>query len=184
MKIERSKFKITGLSTLLMCNPEHMLTPKSGLKTAKKPTAEEQAETSVYRMANKQLYLPTLCFRQSLIYAGGGKKVGKRSARSVLAATVFPGTDKTGLIDAKGRPITDYEMDIRGAVNKTAGRIVISRACVHHWNCIAELDIDTDMIEPKLIADLLNEAGTISGVGAYRPSCGGWFGRFTAEIVS
>lgn len=183
MKIERFKFKITGISPLLMCNPEHMMTEQPGIKTAKKLTAAEQAARSVYKMANGQLYLPTVCFRQSAIYAAGGKKVGKRSARAVLAATVFPGTDKTPLTDAKLRPITEYEVNTMGAVNKTAGRIIVSRAMVPHWVCIVELDIDTDMIEPKLVGDLLNEAGTISGVGAYRPSCGGWFGRFKAEMI-
>lgn len=186
MNIKPHSFRITGLSPLLMANCAHMKHDAGGIRTQpKKLTPEQQAEQSAYKLPSGQLYMPALCFRESLLYAAKGKKFGKATAWSVLASAVFLIGDNCLLVDAKGRPLKEYEIDSRTAVNQHAGRIMVSRAKVPHWGCIVEFDIDEDVItDVKVVAELLNQAGTISGVGAYRVSCRGWFGRFKAELIS
>lgn len=169
-----------------MCSDHMLLAQKqTGFKMPPKPkTPEEEAAWVEYRMANGNLFFPTLCFRQCLIYAASGKKVKKRSLNKILCSAVFAATDKTPLLDLKGNPIKDYTVDRRGGVNKTAGRIVLCRPRIEEWTWLPELDVDTDYVDAKdVLEPLANEAGTISGLGAYRVSCGGWFGKFKAEIV-
>lgn len=161
-----------------MNNPAKMI-ESEGPKIKKTETKEAQAERSVYKLATGQLYLPALQFRQSVIYASRGKKQGKRSAASMLSAALFVAADKFPLTDVKGEPIKTYTIDSRtGVIPSTGGRIFIHRPMIEHWACWVGFNLDLEIFSEKVIADLLQEAGIISGVGDYRPSCGGWFGRF------
>jgi len=182
-------FKITGLTPLLMHNPAAMLNKSDAGPGVKRiPTPEEEAERGLYRTADGQLYIPSGAFRSAIIGKGGsasGRKIGKFSANSRVAAGMFVVEERTLLIHAKtGKPLTDhdYEIDVRRAVIQGNG-VLRARPKISDWSCLLALEIDEDFVTIDQVALLLNIAGKASGVLDYRPQCKGTFGRFVAELV-
>lgn len=183
MNIKTHTFKIEGLSPLLTHNPASMVPSGNGeIKHKKIPTAEEEAKKGLYMNADGTYYLPSIAFRNALIYAVGGKKVGKRSARAIVSAGVFNADHATTLLDDKDKPLKKYAIDTRSVLIMKA-RILRSRPMFEPWHAQVKLDIDLDLLDPKVIEENLNEAGTICGVGDYRPQKTGPFGRFTAKLI-
>lgn len=183
MKIETIKFQITGISPLLMHNPSGMKrSDGTSINKKKIPTAEDEAEAGVYRDA-KGIVFPVIGFRSALLYAVSGKKVGKRSARNVIAASVFNCDEFTAIIDpSSGKPVKEYVIDSRRAVVQGNG-IIRSRPRFNAWALVLRLDIDTDLIAVQVVLENLNEAGLLAGVGDFRVEKRGWFGRFKAKII-
>jgi hypothetical protein len=178
-------YRITGVSPLLMNNPEAMGQGNEGLGTKKIPTPEEEAAAKVYRLESGQLYVPAVAFRSSIIGKGGGasgRKIGKMTANARVAAGVFTVETKCPLIHPKtGKPIKEYQINIMRAVVQNNG-VRRARPEVPEWACDLALEIDTDFISPELVLELLNISGKVAGVGDYRPQKKGPFGRFKAEI--
>lgn len=167
-----------------MHNPSGMKR-SDGVSINKKkiPTAEDEAEAGVYRDAKGNIVFPAIGFRSALLYAVSGKKVGKRSARNVIAASVFNCDEFTAIIDpSSGKPVKEFVIDSRRAVIQGNG-IIRSRPRFNAWALLLRLDIDTDLIAIPVVLDNLIEAGLLAGVGDFRVEKRGWFGRFTAKIV-
>jgi hypothetical protein len=78
-----------------------------------------------------------------------------------------------------GTPIKDYIIDRRRAIIQRNG-IIRCRPCFPEWSCTFTIEYDPELIgkEPKIIADVLQDAGNRIGVGDFRPSRNGPFGRF------
>lgn len=186
MKLKLHKFKITGISPLLMNNPQSLQPGPKG-PNKKIFDAKEDAEKSAYKDKNGNYVFPTLGFRNGLLYAMGGIKFGKRTGRSLVASSVFVPEDGeyVTLIDPDtGKPVKTHEIDSRPAVVQKA-RIIRSRAKILRWACILGLLVDEDMIpDPQaFLPEHITVAGTIAGVGDYRVQCMGWFGRYKAEKI-
>lgn len=191
MKLVSHRFLITGLSPLLLNNPIGIVldsnpNPNGEISNQKKDygTPEEQAKKVEYRDSKGNLYIPSIQFRQSLLYACIGKKVGKTSAKKIISASVFNSDDKTTLIDPKSKkPITEWTVDVRPAVvNK--GRIARCRPKLESWAAIVRYEIDEDLVPSvKAVEKLQNDAGTLSGVGDYKPANTGPFGRYTCTLI-
>lgn len=147
------------------------------------PTPEEEAKAGLYQLNDGRFYLPSIQFRMGLLYAVSGKKVGKRSARQIIAASVFNSTDKSILVNPEtGKPLREYTIDTRRAVVQRQG-IMRSRPCFEKWATEVEFEIDTDLLAPKVVEENLAEAGILSGCGDYRPSRQGPFGRYKASMI-
>lgn len=192
MAIGITVFEVMGKTPLLMNNPASMLVAKPDMKIAKEqPTPEADCEAKVFRHdfgRGLQLYLPSTCFRNTIIYACVGQKVGKLSAAKAVQASVSMPESRIPLwhVDAAkkkfARPVTEYAIDIQRAVIGTAS-IPRARPRVDDWCCKVPIEIDSDYMKPELILRLFQLAGRMSGLGDYRRSCGGDFGAFTAEIL-
>ena len=181
MSIEQHAFKVRGLSPLLMHNPRGMLaTPAGGLKTRSYPSPEEEAETAAYRLEGSgQLYLPSVCFRASLLRGCVGRRVGKYGAATLMQAAVFTTSTECLLLDPKsGEPITDYKVFTTSVVPPKQGRIPRSRPLIQSWEVDLTLDIDNSFTTPKMVEELLDIAGRIAGVGDWRPGKKGEYGRY------
>jgi len=176
-------FKITGLSAMLHNNPAKMRPADNSIKTKRIPSAEDEAASSAYK-DTKGYYVPAIQFRMGILYAASGKKMGKRSAKSVLAAGVLIEQEKCYLSDPKThKPIAEHTIDTRRCIVQRAG-ILRSRAKIEEWACEVTFLVDHDLLgnPEKDLLDILNDAGTISGVGDFRPQKMGWFGRYKAEL--
>lgn len=186
MSVVVAKYKITGVSSMLMNNAMSMHLPDVKVKVKKIPTPEEEAASKVYRRDNGTLYAPALWFRGSLLAGAIGKRLGKFSAKSRLAAAVFcsPGEEKCALIHAKtGKPIREYKINTMRSVVQRQG-IMRSRPEIEEWTCIVVFEVDTDFVTPQHVEEFLNMAGKIAGVGDYRPQKAGPFGRYKAELLN
>lgn len=179
-------YRITGVSPILQNNPAKM--QRSGpdtLKGGKKVyDPKVEAEAAVYRNERDEIVVPSIAFRASMFKAATGRKIGKMSAKTVIAAAVFPVEAQCILLSAKtGAPIKEYEIhSCRCVVNKAG--IIRCRPMIDGWATDLVLELDTDFAPGlhKVVAELLNVAGKVAGVMDWRPEKLGTFGRFTAEL--
>ena len=180
-------FKIKGASPFLMNNPALTLVDEKESKIIKggkkKYVDEEEAEIRTYRTEDGNLYIPSSHFIGSLIKAGTGDKVNKRALNTLIAATVRPSEEEIPLLDKKDNPITKYKIDKRRVVVQNAG-ILRCRPMITDWNCLLALDIDHEIMAEQVVLDTLKKAGSVVGVGDFRPAKKGWFGRFEAELYT
>lgn len=192
MALERVTFRITGVSPLLMNNPAVMKKPgeDAGAKIKKIPLPEEEAARLVYRDDKGRIYGPATGFKSALISAAKGRKFGKTSAPALLKGTVFCPVDveRVFLVHPKsGKPLTDsdYVVDSRRAVLSSGAKkvgVVRSRPRFENWACDVTLEIETEVVEPKAVEDMLQLAGRTIGYLDFRPEKGGSFGRFEAKL--
>jgi hypothetical protein len=174
-------FRITGVSPILQRNAAAMeIQDKSKLTTQK--NYEDQAERSTYRDEDGNLVMPSMAFRAAMLKAATGRKIGKASAKSIVSASIFPSEQHCVLLGKTGKPLTTYKIHRCRAVVQRQG-VLRARPMIEDWRTDLALDIDTDMMpDITVVAQLLNIAGKIAGVGDWRPSQSGVFGRFTAEL--
>lgn len=183
------RFKITGVSGVLMNNPASMRRPGTNPGPPRIPPPEEEAKAKVYQLDGEgsQLYIPAVAFRSSMIGKGGGaanRKIGKFTVNTLVGAGVFLVDTKCPIVHLKtGKPISDYEIDTRRAVVQQQG-IMRSRPYVTDWSCCLDLEIDEDFITAEQVLEVLNISGKVAGVLDFRPQKKGWFGRYKAELVS
>ena len=184
--MELLTYRITGVSPILQNNPAKMATQGSdGLKSGKKIyVAADEAEAAVYRNEQGEIIVPAIAFRAALFRAATNRKIGKLSAKSAVAGSIFPVETEVQLVNAKtNKAIKDYKIHSCRAVVNKAG-IIRVRPMIENWACDLVLEVDTEMIpNVAVITELLNIAGKIAGIMDWRPEKLGTFGRFTAKLA-
>ena len=180
--MEKLFIKISGLSELLMNNPASMES------TGPIPTPEKEAERSRYAIKDGKLYIPSIALRKSILLGATGYKIGKFSLRSRLAASIQLFDECFFITDEKGKSLEKYTIDRRRVVIGKAG-IIRSRARIElPWvvegifGFNSELLMDRHgIVQVELLKKAINIAGQVSGLLDFRPSKGGWFGKY--ELV-
>ena len=190
MAIEIHTWEIRGISPLLQNNPAAMGGGGDGGLISKKKVYDpaEEAEVRTYR-ENGNFCHPAAGFRAGLLTAASGRKIGKRTARAVVAGAAFPVEDNLVLLDAKKlKPLKKYELHSTRVVVNRAG-ITRVRPLFKDWAVKLAMEIDTDFIPNLgLVTELLNIAGRICGLGDFRPDTSksksgvGTYGRYRAEL--
>jgi len=180
------KIKVTGKRALLMNNPASMKRSGDNIKRPKIPTPEEESESKAYRMPDGQLYVKTEAIHGALLKACSGYKVGKLSAKPIIAAGINYYSEYCPLIDPDtGKPISTFEIDIRRAVVQGQG-VLRARPKINKWSFYLEMTYDNELFSsPKIIIDMLTEAGRRVGIGDQRPGAPktpGPFGTFLIEV--
>lgn len=128
---------------------------------------------------NMKCYLPSEHIRGSLINAGAfmKAKVGnsRKSMKNIVAAMFDVVPEKIYL------PEFD-EIDKRSAVNRNVkARIITVRPKWNNLDVEFTLMVDNDTITKKTVEELFEYAGKYVGIGSFRPTNNGKFGRY--EIV-
>lgn len=190
MAVEILKFRITGMSPILMNNPSCMTPTESNLGAKKKTYSDdEEADKRLYKNKKGELYINPDCFRSAIIGKGGsasGRKIGKVSAVSIMSAGFFVHGTECVLEHPKTKKVlTTYSgIDKRRVVVNKNG-VIRARPRIDDWACTLVCEIDTDFIgKSSLVLELLNIAGKYPGVLDFRPGRNGIFGRFKAEIAA
>lgn len=135
-----------------------------------------RAEYHCYRNKEGKCFIPADQIRGALIGAGSylKAKVGGRSKsmKVIVAATFVATPDQIEL--------PDYDaVDKRSAVNnKVKARIIVIRPKWTQWSAEFELQVFEDSISESQIKELFQYAGNYVGIGSYRPTNNGMFGRF------
>ncbi len=165
---------------LLMNSPASMLAASKG-KTKKRgeiPSPEEDAEIRAYRMRDKTLFIPNTAFKGTLINASAAYKIGRSSAKQLVAGTVriFPAEISLGT--------KKYEIDMRPVVVQRS-RIVRARPKLTEWSASLFVIWDSSFgIKRDDLKKMLTDAGKRVGILDFRPQHCGEFGRFTVESFS
>lgn len=172
------EYSVQGTSPLLLHNPAGMQQPSDAIKRKSIPTSEEEAEAGTYRLADGQLALPAFAFRAALVGAAKGRRMGKVAAATIVKGAVFVTDEMVPLFTTDDRtPAKDYEIDTRRVVVQNNG-IVRSRPKLFPWRATFPLELDEGFITGEHVAELLDIAGRLVGVGDFRPERSGPFGRF------
>lgn len=185
MEVKNLTYRVEGLTPLLLHNPRGMVAAVANgpSKTKRIPAAEEEAEMAAYRTAEGFLAVPAIAIRNAMITAAGAFKHKTRSWRSFVTHVQIEPADLLTLFDVEGKPVSEYEIDVRRCVIKGRGAILRARPLIKEWTASFTFIVDVSMLptdEPfKLIKTFLLEAGSRIGIGDYRPEKTGWFGRFT-----
>ena len=182
--------ELTGTSDILMNSAKGMvknaLDKNKPSKLKNKPTeldyglTDEGIEELAYRNSKGNLYVPSTAIKGTLLNACSFKKIGKYSAKPLLAGGVIVEGEELELTDLKGKPIKKYDKDIRTIVNKvTKGRQVKIRPKIIEWKLPFTLVYDNDLIgNSDNIRAILEEAGQRVGILDFRPQKSGSFGTF------
>ena len=177
---------VTGLSPLLCHNPSSMIVDAAiKIKNKKIYDSKEEAEAGTYKDQKGHYIFPAMAFRSSLLEGLKGKKINKMSASNFISACVSIDNSKE-FVDLcepdNDKRLTSYTVDVRRVVIQRSG-IMRSRPRFEKWGCILSLQLDVDSITSKLIEENLNNSGIMIGVGDFRPSKRGMFGKFKAELI-
>lgn len=127
-------------------------------------------------------YIPSDQIRGALIGAGTlvKGKVGAqtKSMKSSVSAFFTIAEDRI--------PIEPFqEIDVRSAVNKNVkARVIVVRPKWNTWQVDFTLNVDNDSMPDEMILQLLEFAGNNIGIGSYRPTNNGMFGRFSVTKMS
>jgi hypothetical protein len=101
-------------------------------------------------------------------------KVGnsRKSMKNIVAGMFFVTPDEITL--------PDYDqIDKRSAVNRNIkARVVTIRPKWSKWIVNFQLLVDNDTITKETIVEILENAGNSIGIGSFRPTNNGMFGRF------
>jgi len=175
--MKKIKITIEGTSPLLMnrYNVERELQRMKGIRNLNKTyDSDVEAESSAYwtTSGKKELCIPANCLYTSLLGASSFHKIGKRSAKGILAGSIRILPDEIKLGTAK------YEIDTRPVVIARS-RVLKSRAKLTEWKATFEIAYNDKLItSANVIKDILEEAGERVGLLDFRPQKGGWFGTF------
>lgn len=138
-------------------------------------TPLEDATMRLYQNSHGP-YFPGENIRQAIINAAGRTKIGRRSATTDVAASLFVLPYEV-LITPK-----EWVVDARPVVNPTTrGRSLRYRPRFDQWAMAFQLQVDTDLVDINTVRKILDDAGNYVGLGDYRPQRKGPHGRFRVD---
>lgn len=190
-------YTIREVTPLLQCNPQAMVrgegdTGNGGRGGKPQISLADEAELHVYRSADRQICMPSSAIKKCLLVAAkvypikpGGRGRPQQLTNFLTHMEVDP-WEWVLLEDAKGAPVTEYEVDARRAVLASGSAITAVRPRIEAYRATFTLKLDSDLFpvdDPdKQLRELIADAGVRIGWGAYRPErvkgFGGPFGKF------
>lgn len=179
------KVTIKGVSPLLMNRFTEASeiavsggTRPSFASSGNRGTPREQAEPKAYKDATTGvLYVPGPNLFAAIIAAGTFHKAGKSKITTMKTSLIPAGVLVEELVCSLNT--TEFEIDSRSVViPSTGGRIMCHRPRIDEWQISFTLDVDETMFDQKLVRSIVDDAGKKIGLGDYRPSRKGPFGRF------
>ncbi len=141
-----------------------------------------RAEYHCYRSVDGPCFIPSDQIRGSLIGAGSyvKAKVGGRSkSMKQIVAAMF-------MVSPEQIHIPEYDaIDKRSAVNRNVkARVIVVRPRWNQWSAEFTLSVDEDSITIETITQIIEYAGKYVGIGSFRPTNNGLFGRFNLISIS
>jgi len=135
-----------------------------------------RAEYHCYRDEDGKCFIPADQLRGSFINAGSAvkAKVGGRSKsmKQTVAAMFIVTPDRVMLSDFDS-------IDKRSAINKNIkARIMVIRPKWSTWEAEFTLNVMNDTITKETVTQIIEHAGNYVGIGSFRPTNNGMFGRF------
>lgn len=187
------KARIKGYSPLLM-HADTLANPLSDLKkelatytSKRKKTDEDHEEIArlewlggMYFDEKVGPYVPARMIKAVLIQSAKKTKEGPKIRSGVIVTTDKNKLEYDGPRTTKALWESKKHTDIRSVVVQRA-RLMRCRPVFHEWACEFELVYDESVIDKADIIRLLDTAGTMIGIGDFRPEKGGDFGRFEVE---
>lgn len=120
---------------------------------------------------------------RGLIDAGTFHKAGRKQLTTGKSSLIPAGMQLVELecpiINPFSKDAPVWEVDSRSVVNPaTGGRMMCHRPRFDAWKISFTLEVDDAMFDERIVRMLVDDLGTKIGLGDFRPSRKGPFGRF------
>lgn len=188
---KRITFRADGTSPLLMNAIADDLLEKlaKGISTPK----SKGVDVDLDEIAQKKIYLddggvvgiPAQNLLAAMKYAGKSVKIGKKNVSTADTTMLFALCTLEGLFIPldNGQPGTSptWVRDMRRGVHRQgASKVMVSlvRPRFDAWGFTASLTYDDSVVDEKTLRQIVEIAGSKSGLCDFRPSCGGPFGCY------
>jgi hypothetical protein len=181
----RIRIQIAGV-TELICNrftDEAAQAATDGVRgssaAADRGTPREISEKKLY-ISHKtgRPTIPTPNLLRCIVDGGKFTKSGKSQLTTAKSSILM------AALDIEGSEIEiihkdPWRVDTRPVRNpSTGGRFNTHRPMFDDWSLVFTVDLDTSIIGPKTLRTVIDDAGKKIGLGDFRPSCKGPFGKF------
>jgi len=188
-KINTYKVRCIGISPILM-NPatDELLDELEGGAGARKAKAlgvssKDKAEKKIIRSEKDEIGIPVEYLFSCLREAGRKVSYDGKSKISTKESTFLPAlmaitNNFLPFLNQKAEWFVDRR---RGKLPKDGTTVCIVRPRVNEWAFDVTIEVDEGEIHVDKIKELFKRAGTMVGLGDFRPSCNGQFGRFRLE---
>lgn len=154
----------------------------SAITIGSKGTPREQAEPRLYTTPSGNPMVPGPNVFRALIDAGSFHKAGRKQITTGTSSLVPAGIQLEELECPIQNPFggkVEWEVDSRSVVNpSTRGRMMCHRPRFDTWKISFTLIVDDKMFSDQIVRALVDDAGSKIGLGDFRPSRKGPFGRF------
>ena len=151
-----------------------------------KGTPRERAERTLYIGASGKPVIPGPNVYRAIIDAGRFHKAGKEKITTAKSSLVPAGIWLLDVECSLTNPDCSdpqWEVDARRVViPATGGAVMAYRARFDSWRLKFSLDVDDKMFDESIVRALVDDAGQKIGLGDFRPSRKGPFGRF--KVIS
>ena len=139
----------------------------------------EQAFRTLYLdNDNETPIIPSTNLFRSQMDAGRDFKIGKRQV-TTLKTSMWPAFVTIPEIVLPIIHEEPWDVDTRPVrIPATGGRILRHRACFNDWKLNFTMRIDATQLNLKLARQIVDAAGMRIGLGDFRPSCKGSFGKY------
>ena len=141
-------------------------------------TEREIAETKLYLNNEGVPCIPQPNLLGCLVEGGAWHKIGKKQVTTKTSSLLYSCLDVVGVMI----PIEHaqpWSVDVRPVViPSTKGRILAFRPRFDDWRLTFEIELMTDIISAKFARNIIDDAGSKVGLGDFRPSRKGPYGRF------
>lgn len=175
---------ISGVTPLLMnrFTEEAALAATNSTRTSagarEQGTPREQATKRVYVDEGGNVVIPQPNLLRCIMEGGRFFKIGKKQVTTQKTSLIPACVDIPALV-LKLQYREPWDVDTRPVrIPATGGRILCHRPLFNEWAIAFTLELDTDILNPKLLRDIIDAAGKRIGLGDFRPDTKGPFGKF------
>lgn len=144
-------------------------------------TPQEIAQSKLYIGINGKPMIPQPNVLRSIVDGGKFHKAGKKQITTKTESLLYACTD------IEGSEITidhsqPWKVDTRAVrIPSTGGRILAHRPMFDDWKLTFTIKYDDTFINEKLLRQIVDDAGARIGLGDFRPSCKGPYGKFRVD---
>jgi hypothetical protein len=152
-------------------------------KSSESKTPRKDAESRLYKNDKGKLVIPAGNILSMLIEAGRQIKVG-RSKLSTMKSSLVPAWILFSDTEFPLKHEQPWSVDSRPVVNPpTGGRLLRYRPRFDEWSVTMRFEINDsmDLGGDSLARELFDVAGSVVGLGDFRPSRRGPFGRWRVD---
>lgn len=178
---------LEGTTPLLM---QKFFQPENNNKATSKNKdySEEWRKMAHTSMTSDQLIMPQANIEHTIAEGGRDKKLGKKGLHNVIPKGMEVSEFEVPIYDSKDQSLTledlaerDWLFTTPVSINKNM--VMRTRPCLHEWRLYFTIEVTNPSLTPETMKDVIEDAGYLSGLGAWRPSCpkSGKFGRFNLQ---
>lgn len=141
-------------------------------------TPLEIAESKLYIGLNGKPMIPQPNILRCLVDGGRFHKNGRSQITTKESSMLY------ACLDIQGAEVPllhkqPWKVDCRAVViPATKGRILAHRPMFDDWSLEFTIDLDETMVSPKLLRQIIDDAGKRIGLGDFRPARKGPYGKF------